>query len=145
MESFERSYRQLVAAGFNNSEIREFFSASNAPMLFGTEPFKAMLKSRAKWFRGRLKAGWNRQQVWGSINRYYANKKHSPWDFVRIEYRPPLRVDQKTYREAARRRAVKVTKSLYGKSKINKPAYHLLKTKPRQPFTTTLKGKRVTF
>lgn len=145
MIGFDKAYDDLVKAGFANREIRELFKAGNAPDLFSTEPYKAMLESRHTWWVHRLKAGWNRSQIWGAINRYYDVEARSPFEFLRIEYKPVRRVDFKTYREVARKRAIRITKSLYRKDKINKPAFHLLKTKPRQSIDVTLKGKVIRF
>jgi len=110
---FDEAYMRLRSAGFIDMEIRNIFSAGNTPVLFTTEPFKAMLKSRRKWFRSRIKSGWSKGQVISAIRKYYSVEKRSPFDFLRREYKPPLRVDFKVYREAARKRAVREVKTLY--------------------------------
>lgn len=137
--SYTKAITQLIAHGFVASEIREFLGAGNAPGLFATEPFKAMLKSRDKWRADRRRAGWTDTQIRKAVVGYYDKKKNSPFDFLRLEYRSPLKVDMKSYREAARRRAKRNTAKLY------KPAYRLLKYPPRQPITVAIKGKKVTF
>lgn len=110
---FDEAYMKLRSAGFINMEIRNIFSAGNTPMLFTTEPFKAMLVSRRKWFRDRVKAGWSKGQVIDAVKNYYSVERRSPFDFLRREYKPPMRVDFKVYREAARKRALKDVRVLY--------------------------------
>lgn len=110
---FDEAYMRLRSAGFLNMEIREIFSAGNCPELFGTEPFKAMLRSRRKWLRDMVRRGNSKGQIIDAIKKYYSKEERSPFDFLRKEYKPPLRVDFKTYREAARKRAQRQVKTLY--------------------------------
>lgn len=110
---FDEAYHKMRSAGFINMEIRNIFSAGNTPMLFTTEPFKAMLVSRRKWFRDRVKSGWSKGQVIDAVKNYYSVERRSPFDFLRKEYKPPLRVDFKVYREAMRKRAQRDTRALY--------------------------------
>lgn len=110
---FDEAYHKMRSAGFINMEIRNIFSAGNTPMLFTTEPFKAMLVSRRKWFRDRVESGWSKVQIIEAIKKYYSVERRSPFDFLRKEYKPPLRVDFKVYREAMRKRAQRDTRALY--------------------------------
>ena len=110
---FDEAYHKMRSAGFLNMEIRNIFSAGNTPVLFGTEPFKAMLKSRRKWFTSMTKTGWTKAQIIEAVKKYYSVPRRSPFDFLRREYKPPMRVDFKVYREAARKRAVQEVKVLY--------------------------------
>ena len=109
---FDEAYMKLRSAGFINSEIREIFSAGNVPELFGTEPFKDMLRSRRRWFKDMVRRGWSIAQIIETLNKFYGPKP-SPFEFLRREYQPPLRVDFVKYRDVARKRAVKITKPLY--------------------------------
>jgi len=115
---FDEAYHKMRSAGFINAEIRNIFSAGNTPMLFTTEPFKAMLVSRRKWFRDKIKSGWSKGQVIDTVKGYYSKEARSPFDFLRREYKPPYRVSQTAYREAARKRALKDTKTLYQRGKV---------------------------
>ena len=110
---FEEAYSRLRSSGFINAEIRHIFSAGNVPGLFGTEPFKDMLRSRRRWFKDRRKAGWSKVQIIDAIKKHYVAPTRSPFDFLRIEYRPPLRVDFKRYRTIARKQAKRLVKPLY--------------------------------
>ena len=87
---FDEAYHKMRSAGFINMEIRNIFSAGNTPMLFTTEPFKAMLVSRRKWFRNRVGAGWSKGQVIDAVKNYYSVERRSPFDFLRREYKPPI-------------------------------------------------------
>lgn len=115
---FDEAYHKMRSAGFINMEIRNIFSAGNTPMLFTTEPFKAMLVTRRKWFRDRVQSGWSKGQIIDAIKKYYDVKGHNEFDFLRKEYKPPLRVDFRRYREIARKRAMRDTKKLYGQKKV---------------------------
>jgi len=109
---FDEAYMRLRSAGFINSEIREIFSAGNVPELFGTAPFKAMLRSRRQWFRDKIRRGWPKTKIIATIQQFYVPKP-SPFEFLRLEYQPPLKVDFVKYREVARRHAKRITKPLY--------------------------------
>jgi len=109
---FDEAYMRLRQSGFINAEIREIFSAGNVPELFSSEPFKNMLRSRRRWFRDKVKRGWTKAQIIETIKRFYVPQP-SPFEFLRREYQPPLRVDFVKYREVARRRAKRITKPLY--------------------------------
>lgn len=110
---FDEAYMRLRSAGFINMEIRNIFSAGNTPMLFGTEPFKAMLQTRRRWFKSMVKRGWSKAQILNAIKKHYITPERSPFDFLRLEYRPPLRVDFRKYREVARKHAKRTVKPLY--------------------------------
>ena len=114
---FDEAYMRLRSAGFINMEIRHIFSAGNVPMLFGTEPFKIMLKNRRKWFMARRKKGWSKGQIIDAIKKYYTpEKRGDPFDFLREVYPEVgmrLRIDRKTYRIAAAKKARKEVRRLY--------------------------------
>lgn len=117
---FEEQYHRMRSCGFLDFEIRHILSAGNLPMLFETKPFNAMLRDRLTWVKRMRKAGWTKEQVIFEIKRYYSKPERSPFDFLRKEYKPPLKVDFKIYREAARQRAERETSSLYRARKPKK-------------------------
>jgi len=110
---FDEAYHRLRAAGFIDMEIRHIFSAGNVPELFNTAPFNAMIHQRRHWVMERIKKGWTKGQLLDAIKRYYTKPERSPFDFLRREYKPPLRVDFVKYRAAARKRAMAKTRTLY--------------------------------
>ncbi len=114
----EEHYHRMRAHGFLDFEIRHIMSAGNLPVLFTSKPFREMLQNRLAWIiRMRKKYGWTREQIIQAIKEYYSKPRHSPFDFLRREYKPPLKIDTKTYRELARVRAEAVTAELYSRTK----------------------------
>lgn len=102
----QKAVQQLFKAGFIQEEILEFNKGvmpNGEPMplakIVKSEPWKAMLKARANWWKMALRPA-NRgglgltvigaRQV---IKNYYkpkwGSKDRSPWEFLRVEYRPP--------------------------------------------------------
>ena len=114
---FDEAYMRLRSSGFINAEIRHIFSAGNVPALFSTEPFKIMLRNRRVWFKDKRKRGWSKVQIIDAIKRYYTpDVKGDPFDFLREVYPEVgtrLRIDFKTYRKTAAKRARKQVKKLY--------------------------------
>lgn len=111
---FVEAQQMLSSAGFLPKEIRELFSAHGVVDMMNSAPFHAMLNERRRWVREMRKAGMKPKQIIEAIKTWYdKGEKNSAFDFLRREYRPPLRVDRKEYREAARRRAGKKTARLY--------------------------------
>ena len=112
---FDEAYMKLRAAGFITPEIRHIFTAENVPGLFSSEPFKAQLRTRWRWFRDRQKTGWTKRQIVDAIKRYYAPEKgKSPFDFLKAEYLPPLRIDFDPGEERKRKVAARKIKALGG-------------------------------
>lgn len=61
------------------------------------------MKSRSDWIKDKIERGWEDDEITEELRNYYRRgEKRSPFDFLRIEYKPPTKVD---YREAVRRRA----------------------------------------
>jgi len=114
---FDEAYMRLRQSGFINAEIRTIFSAGNVPGLFGTEPFKIMLRNRRVWFKDKRKRGWSKTQIIDAIKRYYTPEvKGDPFDFLREVYPEVgkrLHIDIKGYRKVAAKRARKQVKKLY--------------------------------
>lgn len=110
---FDEAYHRLRAAGFIDMEIRHIFSAGNVPELFNTAPFNAMLQQRRRWVMGRIKQDWSKGQLLDAIKRHYMKPERSPFDFLRASYQPKIKVDFTKYRQAARKRAMAKTRTLY--------------------------------
>lgn len=110
-----KRYKEMREHGFMDFEIRHILTAGNLPELFASKPYEAMLQSRKEWTENLLKAGWTHEQITMEISRYYSEPKHSPFDFLRKEYKPPMKMDFRVYREAATRRAEQATANLYQK------------------------------
>lgn len=98
----------------------------------------AYRKSRINWWVDKLRLGWTAGQVRRAIARMQKTVEVDPWVEFRQEYLPtPRRKTLAEYRSAL----AKHKKAL----NIPKPMYHLLRFKPRQPVTVTVKGERITF
>lgn len=56
--------------------------------------WQSSLRSRRQWYDDRIANGWTEQQIINAVFSYYAaDKKRTPFDFLKIEYRPRKRVD----------------------------------------------------
>jgi len=109
-------YQAWVNAGFLPEEARELTYGSrgvaiDAEAVFRSKPGRAARRSRREWVDSLLGQGWTIDEIEREARAYYTrDTRRSPWDFIRIEYRPPTKKD---YREAARRRAEAEVKTLY--------------------------------
>ena len=92
--------RYMYSHGFLLSEIQAFANARTPDgkrmqnFNFMAEPFQDMIQTREAWVKKLKTAGWSDLQVRQRINMLYANSrgKSSPWDFLKIEYKPPTTV-----------------------------------------------------
>lgn len=104
--------------GFLNMEIDTYLKArGDLADVATSKPFEAMITSRQRWVENLEAQGFDEYQIMMQVVRYYRQgKKRSPWDWLRQEYRPPLKVDYREYRKAAERRrsARQQTRALYG-------------------------------
>ena len=115
---FVEAQQMLISAGFIPQEIRELFSAHGVVDALNSKPFHAMLVERRRWVAEMRKAGLSGRQIMDTIKKWYArDKSRSPFDFLRKQYQPPVKVDRKEYREAARRRASRKITGLYRKAR----------------------------
>jgi len=115
---FVEAQHMLLSAGFLPHEIRKLFSGMGVVDMMNSAPFHAMLTERRRWVNDLRRKGYKPSQIIKAIKDWYdKNDKASPFDFLRREYKPPLRVDRKEYREAARRRAQRTTAPLYNRGK----------------------------
>lgn len=82
--------------GFLLSEIKAFANARTPDgkrmqnLNFASAPFQDMIRTRIAYVEKLKHQGWNDMQVRQRINMLYTRKngKTSPWDFLKIEYRP---------------------------------------------------------
>ena len=105
--SFDDAAR-LRTSGFLDWEIEQFASATDAkgklqpPIDLNAPVWQAAMKSRGDWVDDKIARGWTKEEIDGEIMGYYWRKaERSPFDFLKLEYAPPTKVD---YREALRRR-----------------------------------------
>lgn len=119
---FVEAQHMLLSAGFLNREIRQLFSGMGVVDMMNSAPFHAMLTERRRWVNDLRKKGYKPSQIIKAIQEWYdSSDKSSPFDFLRREYKPPLKVDMKEYRDAARRRAERNIAPLYtGKFKAQR-------------------------
>lgn len=124
----------LKAEGFILSEIRELLSGLKTSL--DHADMVSYRRSRIQWWNDRRRSGWSKGQISQSIRNYYHNTGNTAWDEFRAEYMPsPRKKTLVEYRQAvAKRKRARV---------ITKSSFRLLKTKPRQPFEVSIKGRTV--
>ena len=127
----------MVKDGFTAFEADILLKGWKAAGGMDSPAFVAMRESRRQWWVTLLGQGWTRRQIWKAIRNWYKSPKHDPFEWLRESYQPAKRITKEQYRVAAKRRK-KATRA-------TKVMFHLSKTKPKQPVTVTLKGKRITF
>jgi len=98
----------LRNAGFLEQEIQEIANAvtpdgnPQPPIDITGASWRAMMESRSKWIGERMLDGWDERQIRDNILAYYAkDARRNPFDFLKLEYRPPKRIN---YFEALRNR-----------------------------------------
>jgi len=112
----EAIYHGWLNAGFLPEEAEELTYGSKgvkvgAEKVYNSRTGRAARRERQRWVRDLLLRGWTEEEIAREARAYYArDSKRSPWDFIRAEYRPPMKKD---YREAARRLAETEVKTLY--------------------------------
>lgn len=97
--SFE-DYQRLRNVGFTEYEIEQLSNATDPsgnpqpPIDLNSAPWEATLESRKWWLVDKIEKGWSEEEINETINNFYMrDRRRSPWDFLKIEYRPPKRVD----------------------------------------------------
>ena len=115
---FIEAQQLLVSNGFLPKEVRELFSGHGVVEMLNSKPLHAMLTERRRWVATMRRQGMTGKEIITAIQAWYKqDEKRSPFDFLRREYKPPVKIERKEYREAARRRAVSLTASLYRKAR----------------------------
>jgi len=97
--------RYMYNHGWLLSEIKAFSNARTPDgkrmqnLDFMSAPFQAMLKSRDQYVNKLKTLGWNDMQIRQRINMLYTSKrgKASPWDFLKIEYKPPTKLSDNVW------------------------------------------------
>lgn len=101
-----RQHKTLSDAGFTEFEMGIFNeNLRQAPQVFDlNKPFwQSRLKKRKEWIAKWIKQGGTKISFAKMLNSYYrSSRKASPWDFVKLEYKPPKKVGK--YKEAQKRR-----------------------------------------
>ena len=89
----------LKSSGFLPNEIEAFDTAKTPDgekqkLAFDSAPFMSMIMSRVKWITDLKERGWSNSQIINQIRRYYHMKSgRSPFDFLKLEYKPPKKID----------------------------------------------------
>ena len=104
-----RQEQQLRDAGFTGFELGIFNeNLRQAPQVFDlNKPFwQARIKKRKEWVAKWIRDGGTKVSFAKMLNSYYrSSKKASPWDFVKLEYKPPKKAS--SYKQAQKRRIQK--------------------------------------
>lgn len=111
--------KKMYQSGFLISEIKAFANArtpdnkSIQNFKFDSAPVQDMIKSRANYVSKLHKLGWTDLQIRNRINMLYIRKrgKMSPFDFLKIEYRPPTIMSDITWSTKMKARS-KISRAL---------------------------------
>jgi len=125
-ETLNRAQKEyMYKHGWLVSEIKAFANARTPDgkkmqnLDFMSAPFQDMLQSRDKYVNRLRALGWNDLQIRQRINMLYISKrgKASPWDFLKIEYKPPTKLSDNawTTKLKAKLRITRKLGSGYGK------------------------------
>ena len=106
---------RLRGVGFTQYEVDEFNNATAAdgtPQVINLESgtWQDMMRSR-KEFVMAMADKLSKDEIEARINRHYRDPGHSPFDFVKREYRPPRALSD--YSQARQARAEANTDELY--------------------------------
>ena len=111
---------KLKAVGFTAYEIREFSKATDPsdvsqPLIDLDSPlWQRVMDSRRKWVDDKINRGWTESQIENAISEYYRKgKEPSPYDFLKAEYKPPLRRDYYEEVRARKQRQINVELGKY--------------------------------
>lgn len=95
--------RRLKDAGFLNFEIEQFAAAKSPSgkdqpfVSLDTPVWRRVMDSRRAWIQDKIEQNWTDSEIENELMGYYQrDKSRSPWDFIRVEYKPPTRVDYKS-------------------------------------------------
>ena len=117
-------YNTLIKAGFSYSEITKLSEAKTVdgkpqPAIDLNSPaWRVTLNTRKLWHNDMQARGWTKEQIKAEIENYYnRDVKRSPFDFLKAEYRPPVKLD---YITAIRNRAKVTVNKLYNKRYTSK-------------------------
>ena len=100
--------RTLRRSGFIAWEVKKYDEAvapDGTPQVINlqTKTWQAAIASRRAWVSDKIRRGWPKAQIAGAIMGYYIMKKErNPFDFIKIEYKPPKKLTD--YQEATKKR-----------------------------------------
>lgn len=115
---------KLRDAGFMPFEIRRISNARTPDGSFqeidiSGPAWQSTIESRRTWVASLIRAGWSKDDIRASLRRYYRRRRgRSPFDFLKIEYRPPKRLTDFQYALKLRSRS-RITRDLgrgYGRA-----------------------------
>lgn len=98
-EEYNFHYRRIIKFGFLPFEAKEFLTAkggkhhdvdSDIRSIVTSKPFESMLQDRLKWIHQCQQIGWSGHKIGQALKDYYKlEADRSPFDFLKIEYKPP--------------------------------------------------------
>ena len=100
---------KLRRSGFLPWEIKKFDEAkapdgSPQQLNVNTKTWQAAMESRRRWVGDKMRRGWTPKRIAVSIIGYYVmHKGASPFDFIKVVYKPPKGLTD--YQQAAKARA----------------------------------------
>jgi len=106
---------RLRGVGFTQHEVDEFNNATapdGTPQVINLNigTWEDMMRSRKEWTMA-MAAHFDKQEIEARIDKHYQDPSHSPFDFVKREYRPPRALSD--YAQARQARAQANTDELY--------------------------------
>lgn len=109
----------LRLAGFTEFEIRRFETATTPdgapqpPLELDSPVWQRVLESRRSWIEDKIDKGWTESEINAVIMEYYKrDSKRNPFDFLKAEYKPPLKRD---FYKGVRERSQRMINSKLGK------------------------------
>ncbi len=95
--------QRLIRAGFTQFEVRALSQATDPsgnlqPMIDIDSPvWQDVISKRQGWIQDKVAREWTEEEIDNAIMNYYTQgAERSPWDFLKVEYRPPGRIDYLT-------------------------------------------------
>lgn len=123
---FREAKINIIKHGFLPFEAQEFLTAkggyfndtpSDIRKIIESEPFKFMLKARLDWIHDCRSIGWSGQKIGQALKDYYKLKAgRSPFDFLKVEYKPPQKLSDYAFavQLRARTQIKRMSKSHFG-------------------------------
>lgn len=111
-------YMQWRKDGFTPFEARELTQGHGVKvdslLVLTSKPGMAARKARRGWVHDRRNEGWTWKEIRDALKaQYIRDRKLTPWDFIRAEYKPRQKVDFIAYREMQRKQSEKNIAGLY--------------------------------
>ena len=99
----------LRRAGFLDFEIKAFHWAvtpdgRSQHTDISSPVWLSARRTRKEWVEGRRKAGWKDQEIRDALMRFYTTRgKFDPFEWLKLEYRPPAKAPYKAQKRARRK------------------------------------------